>query len=341
MFQELHNLPDGLLDTPAEGLEALLGRPTLIHLPGRQRPNLFVSVLLHGNETTGWEAMRTLLRRYQPGGGEQPLPRGLSLFIGNVAAAAHGVRRLASQPDFNRVWPGAEAGESPEQRMTARIIETLKARGLFAAVDIHNNTGLNPHYACVNVIAPRYLHLAALFSRTIVYFTRPAGVASMALARLCPAVTLECGKPDQPHGLKHALDYLDACLHLSEHPDHPIPEQDITVFHTVARVTIPPEIFFGFDTPDADLNLSGDIEFFNFRELPRGTVFGRVGDSSRIPLLAHDEQGEEVQQHYFSIERGELRLNEPVMPSMLTLNQEVIRQDCLCYLMERYSLSQQ
>jgi hypothetical protein len=26
-----------------------------------------------------------------------------------------------------------------------------------------------------------------------------------------------------------------------------------------------------------------------------------------------------------------------VMPSMLTLNTDVIRQDCLCYLMERYN----
>ena len=27
----------------------------------------------------------------------------------------------------------------------------------------------------------------------------------------------------------------------------------------------------------------------------------------------------------------------PVMPSMLTCDPEVIRQDCLCYLMERYN----
>jgi hypothetical protein len=33
---------------------------------------------------------------------------------------------------------------------------------------------------------------------------------------------------------------------------------------------------------------------------------------------------------------GKIRLRVPVMPSMLTLDERVVRQDCLCYLMERY-----
>jgi hypothetical protein len=221
--------------------------------------------------------------------------------------------------------------------MMAEIMEKLEKQGLFAAVDIHNNTGLNPHYACINLLDSRYLHFAALFSRTVVYFTNPTGVASMALARLCPAVTLECGKPDQPHGMEHALDFLDACLHLSHHPDHPIPEQDINIFHTVARVTIPPEIYFGFDSPEADLDLNGDLEYFNFRELPRGTALGRL-HTKKPPLRVRDDLDQDLYHHYFMMEQGELRLRETVMPSMLTLNQEVIRQDCLCYLMERYPL---
>jgi succinylglutamate desuccinylase len=32
---------------------------------------------------------------------------------------------------------------------------------------------------------------------------------------------------------------------------------------------------------------------------------------------------------------GQLQIIKSTMPSMLTLNQRVIRQDCLCYLMER------
>jgi len=32
-------------------------------------------------------------------------------------------------------------------------------------------------------------------------------------------------------------------------------------------------------------------------------------------------------------------LRTPIMPSMLTVNERAIRQDCLCYLMERYPVT--
>ena len=63
----------------------------------------------------------------------------------------------------------------------------------YANIDIHNNTGNNPHYACITSLNDRYLHLARLFSRTIVHFKKPVGVQAAALAAICPAVTIECG----------------------------------------------------------------------------------------------------------------------------------------------------
>ena len=62
MLTERYELPEGLLDQDSRGLEAYLGGPTLIHLPGKRQPALFISVLLHGNETSGWDALRALLR---------------------------------------------------------------------------------------------------------------------------------------------------------------------------------------------------------------------------------------------------------------------------------------
>ena len=50
----LQQLPLGLLELEATQVHTLLGGPTLIHLPGEREAPLFVSVLLHGNETTGW-----------------------------------------------------------------------------------------------------------------------------------------------------------------------------------------------------------------------------------------------------------------------------------------------
>ncbi|MEN8177099.1 MAG: M14 family metallopeptidase [Pseudomonadota bacterium] len=333
MWQELDYLPDGLLGLEAQQLAAHLRGPTLIHLSGRQPNPLFVSVLMHGNETVGWEALRRLLGRYAGGG---DLPRAMSLFIGNVTAAAQGMRRLAGQPDYNRVWPGCDPTGSTEELMMRQVVERLRQRHLFASVDIHNNTGINPHYACVNRLDPRYLQLANLFGRTVVYFLRPKGVQSMALAELCPAVTLECGKVGQAHGIEHALEYLGACLHLTEHPVHPVSDQDIDLFHTVAQVKVPETTSFSFSPGDSDIVFSPDLDHMNFQELPGGTLIGAVNGSASIGLDARDEAGADVTDRYFMLEDGQLCLQRPVMPSMLTIDEDVIRQDCLCYLMERY-----
>lgn len=331
MLRILHDLPPGLLETPVEGLYALLGGPSLIHLPGRQSEPLFVSVLLHGNESTGFYAVQSLLREYAA----RELPRALALFIGNVAAASAGRRLLDGQPDYNRAWPGTPYPDSPEVRMMRQVLDTMAGRGPFASVDIHNNTGINPHYACINRIDNRFLHLAAQFSRTVVYFIRPLGVQSMAMASVCPAVTIECGKPGQAHGVEHARDYLDACLRMHELPEHPLASRDLNLFHTVATVKIPQQVSFSFREDDVDLRLVAGIDHLNFRELPAGTVLGWTRRGADLRLAVHDDNGREVYDRYFRIDNDTLMTNRPFMPSMFTLDRTIIRQDCLGYLMER------
>lgn len=335
-LRELQALPAGLLDLPPRALHEVLGGPTLIHLAGQREPALFVSVLLHGNETTGWEALRTWLRDYQPGGGDKPLPRSLSLFIGNTEAAARGLRRLDGQPDFNRIWPGGDETDSPEGRLIGQVVQAMAARGVFASVDVHNNTGLNPHYACINRIDTAFLHLAALFGRTVIYFVTPRGVQSMAMSALCPAVTLECGKVGQTHGIDHTVGFLDACLHLAEFPERPVADHDVDLYHTVAVAKMAPDVSFGFGDAGAEVDFLTDLDQLNFRELPAATVIAHLRDGGRPPLVVRDEQGHDVTDRYFECADGQLRTRGRLMPSMLTLDERVIRQDCLCYIMERY-----
>jgi len=162
-FERLSDLPrhlPGLLDCPARELHHHLTGPTLLHLPGRRQPELFVSVLLHGNEDVGWVAVQQLLREALAHRQDR-LPRALTVLIGNVQAARQGLRRLDGQPDHNRVWPGAvEYLGSPEQLLMAEVHRLQCERGLFAAIDIHNNSGLNPHYGIVCRSTPAHLHLA-------------------------------------------------------------------------------------------------------------------------------------------------------------------------------------
>jgi succinylglutamate desuccinylase len=326
--------PDGFIDARPDQLHEILGGPSLIHLPGRREDPLFVSVLLHGNETTGLMALQSLLSTHA--GAE--LPRALSVFVGNVSAARDGLRRMAGQPDYNRVWPGTEHPESAEMRMMQEVFDTMKHRRPFASIDLHNNTGINPHYACINRIDNRFMHLASLFSRTLVYFIRPAGVQSMAFAQLCPAVTVECGKVGQSAGEQHAREFIDACLHLSEIPAHPVAPHDIDLFHTVATVRVPRSYSFGFGEHPVDICFVDDLDHLNFRELPAGTTLAHLDGVEGMPLEAWDEQGEEVAEMYFRVEGDMLRTTRTLMPSMFTLDERVIRQDCLGYLMERYPI---
>ncbi len=345
MLNVIEQIPKGFLDCDACNLHEILTGPTLIHLPGRRPEPLFVSVLLHGNEPTGFQAIQTLLQRYTISADTlRELPRALSIFIGNVSAAHESARHLPEQPDYNRCWPFKDcpASEKPEHAMMQQIIDIMRQRNVFASIDIHNNTGLNPHYGCVNRLEPEFFHLATLFSRTVVYFIRPQGVQSLAFSEICPAVTVECGKPDQVYGAMHAAEFVDTCLHLAEIPKHPVAAHDMALFHTVATVTVPDHISICFNEEDTAETNSVDIQFIsnldhlNFHELSSGITLGRLNANQKdVPLCVTDEQGQEVTNRYFRLEAGELRTAREVMPSMFTLDVEIIRQDWLGYLMEQ------
>jgi hypothetical protein len=183
------------------------------------------------------------------------------------------------------------------------------------------------------------MQLASLFSRTVVYFTQPDGVQANAFAALCPAVTVECGQPSQRHGVEHAREFLHAGLNLTALPGHPLPQGDIDLFHTVAIVKVPEVLEISFDgQSDIDISFPADIDELNFSELPANTLLGWLGSERKSWLEAWDEQGNEVGDQYFSYANSEIRLKTAVMPSMLTCDSRIVRQDCLCYLMERMKL---
>jgi len=330
MLNELDRFPPELLTARPDQLLDLLGGPTLLHLPGRRPAPLFVSVLLHGNEDAGLRAIQLLLSKYQVA----ELPRALSLFIGNVAAAHHGLRCLDGQPDYNRVWPGGSESGTSEARMMAAVVEVMQKRQVFASIDVHNNTGLNPHYACVNTLDREFLHLAVLFSRIVVFFTEPRGVQSLAFAPLCPSVTIECGKPGSTGSDTHAAEFIEAALHLSDFPLHPVAAHDIDLYHTIATVKIPTEVNFSFDGTPADVMFEPDIDHLNFRELAAGTRIARIDSACTTPLEV-PRAGGNAWLELFDVVNDEIHLKRALMPSMLTLDRRIVRQDCLCYLMER------
>jgi len=328
----LDHLPGDLLNCPANRLHEVLDGPTLVHLPGRRPRPLFVCVLQHGNEISGWEAIRRLLKgRYA----RDPLPRSLILMVANVAAAGRNRRYLSNQPDFNRCWPGSDIESSPFHRLFARITEYVRAQKPLASIDIHNNTGENPHYAAINRIEPAHLRLASLFSRTVLYFTQPRGVQSMAFGEFCPAVTLECGPPSRLDGADHALSFLSSILNTEELGRRPPSPEDIELFQMVATVHLPPAHSFSFAPDGSDIVLRPDLDMLNFHELPPGTRLGHVNAPIDRALLVSRHEEIDASTDWFSVDNGDILTCRPMMPAMLTTDERVIRQDCLCHLMER------
>ena len=326
------DFPQELLDVAARDLWRYLPGPSLFSLPGRNPHPLFVTALLHGNENTGWSAVQELLRNHKG----RELPRRLIVFVGNIEAAKANVRTLDNQTDYNRTWPGTRYPESPEAALMRQVIELVAAERPFASVDIHNNSGNNPHYGCVNHLNERFFHLARLFSRTVVFFTRPVGVQSAAMGEICPAVTVECGVPDSKPATAHAAQFLDAALSLDHFPDHPLPDSDLELLQTAVILRVPPDANFTYDGSDADFRFAHDIDRLNFSELEAGTRLGRLGGNldRRLAVIPGAEFDADTES-YIEYVDGEIRLAQSVIPAMLTRDPRAVRLDCLGYLMHR------
>ena len=322
-------LPAGLLDCDATELHDHLGGPTLIQLAGEAEPALFVSVLLHGNETSGWDGVRRYLER------TPVLPRSLTLFIGNTEAARAGMRALPTQPDFNRIWRDAEG---PGAALAAAVESAIADQQFLGAIDLHNNTGHNPYYSVVTDLEPHNLGLAYLFSDKAVYVEEPDTVLTRIFTGRCPAVALEVGPVGDPRCADRVYDYVARCMDLSEVPVA-APGQ-FNLFRTRVRVHIQDEVGFRFEGEEgaeepAPLVLTGGVEAVNFHVLDRGTVFGASQLAVDRVFRVLDVEHRDVTGDYFEHDGEAILLKEDVVPAMYTTDPYVVRQDCLCYFMER------
>ena len=323
-----------ILDAPDEDVLVALRKPALIRIPGTERrPRArFVSALLHGNEDSGYRAVLDLLR-----GGEHH-PFDLWVFIGNVRAAhqegwfAH--RYLDGQEDFNRTW-GLDAPTTRMRRCSDAVFEVLASADLEAAVDIHNNTGLNPHYAIVPDPTQEAMGLAASMADTILRWPLRAHTLMEVLSPICPSVSVECGLPGVDANHAYAASALRRFLAMESVEDAAVgPRQ---VFEMQYRIVVRPEVPFAFGgvlTEELDLVLHPGLDHYNFGMLLAGTELGRVPEGGGMPLLVTDMKGREVNR-FFEIRKGRLLVTEDVTPVMLTTTVEQTRRDCFFYISRR------
>ena len=329
-FNQVTVLPEGFFDITISNIREVFPKPTLVRLKGSNSQAIFVSILLHGNEYTGLEVMQQLLARYPQG-----LPRSIDLFVGNVRAAEANCRFLADQVDFNRCWPGTELESSSTTRMMQQIIDMVTVSQPFAAIDLHNNTGTNPHYACITDATPENESLASMFNRIGMYFRRPKGVSTLAFDGICPALTLECGLPGAKPGTRHTLEFLDRLINLEQVPSEIAESHTLHLVQSHATLKIPPQVSFEFDLDaHADLTFDACFERKNFNLVNSNEVFAHT----RIerPLSITDQHGNDVTEEVVRVEAGKVYLNKTLMPAMISLDKQIVRQDCLCYLLKNF-----
>jgi len=328
-FDRLHALPEGFFDIDTANIRSLFPKPALIHLQGEDPNLLFISILLHGNEYTGLKVMQEILTKHA-----QDLPRSIMLFVGNVRAAEANLRFLPDQVDYNRCWPGSELEPGETMGMMQRVIDIVSGQALFAAIDIHNNTGKNPHYACITDATLENQNLAARFNRVAMVF-KCKGVSTMAFDGLCPAATLECGKPGDPQGIIHACRFIEDMLTLDALPDSKPGRHALHLMESHLRLNIPEHVSFDFDPEaDADLRFENNFEDRNFTLIDPQQVFGYT--RVERPLSITDADGHDVTDEILRVEAGKIYLNNTLMPAMITHDKLIVRQDCLCYLLQDY-----
>jgi len=331
----IQNLPKAFLDIKPDSIHELFDAPTLIKIAGDKSPPLFVSILLHGNEYSGLLIMQNILKKYYQESSFK-LPRTLWLFIGNVNAAKEGLRTLDNELDFNRAWPGTPHRENPTVKLVEEVMEHINAEGLFAALDLHNNTGKNPHYGCISMVNEHNKYLASFFNHIGMVFKTPKGVSTMAFDTICPAMTLECSTPGNPLAIEKAVMLIEDLMHMDHFPNKALPSHDLQLVENTATLKIAQDITFGFEEEagEFDLRIVEGFDRHNFTMLQAGEVFART--NIKKPLIATATNGEDITDAIIQNKQGELSLKSSLMPAMITLDKRIIAQDCLCYLLEDY-----
>jgi len=325
-------LPDELLDADELTLLRALGCPTLIRVPGvGTDPPRAIATLLHGDESTGLQAVHRILRR------RRSYTFDLYVVIGNVQAAlaapgfAH--RYLDGQEDMNRIW-GMHDPTTEQRQAADAILARLIAAEPESLVDVHNNTGDNPFYAIVTQDRAEVFNLATLFTTTLLRWDLLVNTLMEALHDTCPSIAVECGLPGRPESLAFAVDGMRR--YLGAPPlRRDAQARDHDLLGELRKVTVAPEVRFRFGGEldgEVDLVLAADGDVHNFAEVPAGHVLGRVRPEIGMPVRIHDADGRDVTDAHLALVDDRLVLTERSTPVMMTRTVAAARQDCLFYL---------
>lgn len=319
-WQLIEELPDLFFEIGPQDLYRCFPKPTLLHIGGQRSNGLFISTLLHGNETTGFFALQKFLSQRQ-----QTLPRDLWILFGNIEAAREAKRHLPHQPDYNRIWEG---DHGPEWKMASEIISFLRNQPIDLAIDIHNTTGRNPFYIAAPSINKKVMLYGELFSRHFVHYLTPEGTLASALNRAlnggCAAFVIECGQSGNDNTHSRVCEFIDLCLSRFDLHSSSVHPPDIDIYQSIAKIKL---------FPESDIILDQHFDLQNFSELEVEREFCKMKSGHRFEVLTHE--GNDLFDEYFKMENKSILIKKKFIPSLLSGDPTIYRSDALGYVMTR------
>lgn len=330
--------PEGVLpDLSGSEREVLarLGRASWWVVPGRDRRRCrLVTTLLHGNEPSGFRAIRTWTA-------SSALPEvDILFFLGSVEAAlGPPLFRHRARPggqDQNRCF--LPPFDGPEGRRAEMLLGLIKRARPEAVVDLHNNTGHSPAYGVGTSVTEEALGLTSLFADRFMHSDIRLGTLMEALDGRFASVVIECGRAGDPVADATALAGLDRFVTLEELSLAAAHAPGVEVLSKPLRVHVTDDATLAFDTTpatSATLTIRRDVDRHNFMTMAAGEVVGWVRAGSAWPLRALGASGEDQSRDLFTLIGNELRLRKPIVPVMMTTSAEIARSDCLFYALER------
>lgn len=306
------------LNYQSEELVQLYNEPVLFDFSQSDRRPFFVSTLLHGNETSGWDAIRSLVSEALESKG---IPSFL-LLLGNLSAAERNLRHLDGQPDFNRIW---DQGNTPYHEWAREVLEFVRSRKPWYSLDIHNNTGPNPHHSIITSLDESTLQSARLFSQNAIFAQQPPGVLTRRCAEFSIALTIEAGLPQDPHSTIRASNFIKKLWDRQDIPSTDL--SDLKIFENSVRVVL--ENAAELTSEDVP-HFAPFLHRFNFKKIPAGTKLAKLA-KPKTRLLAIDEQQQDRTEDYLSYDGSNISVRQDTIMSMYTEDPLIVRQDCVCY----------
>ena len=315
-FDVRRDFDERLLQVEASDLHRFLTGPTVFDLRRNGVQPFFVSTLLHGNETSGWDAVRRFIT--------DTSDASIVLFIGNVRAAAQAMRHLPDEVDFNRIWR--------QQPWRDDLNDLLERYQPWCGIDIHNNSGPNPHYSVITDQHESTLALASIFSNRVIFTHHTLDILAHAISPHCPSLTVETGTVDDLQSAQRAYDLLTRLNEIRRVPMSP--KHELEAYETIGIVKVEHENGSLENFPQFDERLKES----SFSTLAAGSPFVNCLPSGWRVSVLDPAHSLDLTDEFFEFRERRAYLKREIVMSMFTHTPILALQDCVCYFLTSTSL---